>query len=55
MSDRENAIRALQKEWAENPRWQGVKRDYSAEDVISLRGSVAIDHTLAHQGAEKLW
>jgi len=55
MSNRENAIRALQKEWAENPRWQGVKRDYSAEDVISLRGSVAIEHTLARQGSEKLW
>lgn len=55
MSNRENAVRALQKEWAENPRWQGIKRDYSAEEVIHLRGSRAIEHTIARQGAEKLW
>lgn len=55
MCNRENAVRALQKEWAENPRWQGIKRDYSAEEVIRLRGSRAIEHTIARQGAEKLW
>jgi isocitrate lyase len=55
MSKRETAIRALQKEWAENPRWQGIKRDYSAEDVVRLRGSTVVEHTLARQGSEKLW
>ncbi|MFY9348420.1 MAG: isocitrate lyase, partial [Orrella sp.] len=55
MSNRENAVRALQREWAENPRWQGIKRDYSAEEVIRLRGSRSIEHTLAREGAEKLW
>lgn len=55
MSNRENTIRELQKEWAENPRWQGVKRDYSAEDVVNLRGSMLEEHTLARRGAEKLW
>lgn len=55
MSHRENAIRELQKEWAENPRWKGIKRDYSAEDVVNLRGSMLEQHTLAHRGAEKLW
>ena len=43
------------KDWAENPRWKGIKRGYSAEDVVRLRGSVQIEHTLAKRGAEKLW
>ncbi len=55
MTIREKALRDLQKEWAENPRWQGIKRDYSAEDVIRLRGSMPIEHTLAKRGSEKLW
>jgi len=54
MSQRETAIRDLQKEWAENPRWQGIKRDYSAEDVVNLQGSMVEEHTLARRGAEKL-
>ena len=45
----------LKKDWATNPRWKGVKRDYSAEDVVRLRGSVNIEHSLARRGAEKLW
>ena len=45
----------LKKEWAENPRWKGIKRGYTAEDVVRLRGSVHIEHTLARRGAEKLW
>jgi isocitrate lyase len=48
-------IEAIRKDWAENPRWRGVKRGYSAEDVVRLRGSVEIEHTLARLGAEKLW
>ncbi len=55
MSTRENEIRNLQKTWAENPRWQGIKRGYSAEDVVRLRGSVVVEHTLARRGSEKLW
>jgi len=55
MSQRENDIRQLQCEWAENPRWAGIKRDYSAEDVLRLRGSLTIEHTLARRGAERLW
>lgn len=55
MSNRETEIRNLQKEWAENPRWQGIKRNYSAEDVVRLRGSMVEEHTLARCGAEKLW
>ena len=45
----------MNKDWAENPRWKGVKRNYTAEDVVNLRGSVQIEHTLAKRGSEKLW
>ena len=37
---REHQIAALEKDWAENPRWKGIKRGYSAADVVRLRGSV---------------
>jgi isocitrate/methylisocitrate lyase len=50
-----NEATLLLKEWSENPRWRGIKRGYTAEAVIKLRGSVAIEHTLARRGAEKLW
>lgn len=48
-------IELLQKEWLEEPRWQGVERPYGAEDVLRLRGSVLVEHTLARLGAEKFW
>ena len=48
-------VAKLKKEWAENPRWKNVKRGYTAEDVVRLRGSLTIEHTLARRGAEKLW
>ena len=49
------AADALAHDWATNPRWAGVERPYSAADVVALRGSVAIEHTLARLGAERLW
>ena len=52
---REQAIQQLEKEWAESPRWKGVKRGYGAEEVVKLRGSLPIEYTLARTGAEKLW
>jgi isocitrate lyase len=52
---RDQQIAALEKDWAENPRWRGIKRGYSAADVVRLRGSIAVEHTLAKRGAEKLW
>jgi len=52
---RKHDVAALKKDWAENPRWRGIRRDYGAEDVVRLRGSVRIEHTLARRGAEKLW
>ena len=45
----------LKKDWEENPRWKGVTRPYSPEDVLRLRGTVEIEYSLARQGAEKLW
>ncbi len=45
----------IQNEWDTNPRWKNVKRDYTAEEVVKLSGSVRIDYSLAKQGAEKLW
>jgi isocitrate lyase len=45
----------LRKDWAENPRWKGIERGYAAEDVVRLRGSLVVEHTLARRGAEKLW
>ncbi len=52
---REGEIKKLEQDWAENSRWKGVRRDYTAADVVRLRGSVQIEHTLARRGAEKLW
>jgi isocitrate lyase len=45
----------LTRDWQDNPRWRGVIRGYKAEDVVRLRGSVHIEHSLARLGAEKLW
>ena len=42
-------------DWSNNPRWRGVGRNYSAEDVVRLRGTVHVEHSLARLGAEKLW
>ncbi|WP_003275160.1 isocitrate lyase, partial [Ralstonia solanacearum] len=52
---RELEVKKLQQEWDTNPRWKGIKRGYTAEDVVRLRGSLQIEHTLARRGAEKLW
>jgi len=52
---REQQISALEKDWATNPRWKGIKRGYSAADVVRLRGSFPIEYTLSRRGAEKLW
>ena len=45
----------LSLDWSNNPRWTGVTRTYSAEDVVRLRGTVHVEHTLARRGADKLW
>ncbi|CAH0216827.1 isocitrate lyase [Microbacterium sp. Bi128] len=51
----EQQAAALELEWAANPRWEGVTRDYKASDVVRLRGRVSEEHTLARRGSEKLW
>ena len=48
-------IQELTNSWDRDERWTGITRPYSAEDVIKLRGSIDIEHTLAKRGAEKLW
>jgi len=45
----------IQKDWDENPRWEGIQRDYTAEQVEQLQGNVIEEHTLARRGAEILW
>jgi isocitrate lyase len=45
----------LKHDWATNPRWKGVTRAYTAEDVVRLRGTVPVEHSIAKLGAEKLW
>jgi len=46
---------ALENEWKENARWSGIERPYSAQDVLRLRGSFAVEHTLARMGADRMW
>src|SRR5919201_4152354 len=46
---------ALEREWASNPRWQGIRRDVPAAKVLRLRPSVLVEHTIARRGAERLW
>ncbi|HMW94967.1 MAG TPA: isocitrate lyase [Chitinophagales bacterium] len=55
MATRQERIDALKKDWAENPRWKGIKRPYTAEEVVSISGSVQVEYTLAKNGAQKLW
>ena len=54
-TQREWASFKLQQDWSELPRWRGIKRNYSAKDVIDLKGSVQEDYTLAYRGANNLW
>ncbi|MFQ5757070.1 MAG: isocitrate lyase, partial [Acidiferrobacterales bacterium] len=49
------AITELKRDWMENPRWRGIERAYTAEDVVRLGGTVPIEYTLAQRGADRLW
>jgi isocitrate lyase len=53
--DQTQTAAELETEWKTSARWNGIQRDYTAEDVIALRGTVAEEHTLAKRGAENLW
>lgn len=46
---------ALEKDWAENPRWAGIKRTYSGADVVNLAGNYQLEYSIARMGAERLW
>ncbi|ABI70955.1 MULTISPECIES: isocitrate lyase [Shewanella] len=52
---RQQQVDAIKKDWAENPRWKSVKRPFTAEEVVALRGSVVPENTIAKMGAAKLW
>lgn len=52
---RQERAKRLEENWKSDERWNGISRPYSAEDVIRLRGSIDIEHTLAQRGSEKLW
>ncbi len=45
----------LENDWKTSPRWKGITRDYTGEDVAKLRGSVKVEHTLGRMGSERLW
>ena len=53
--NRKEQADALRQEWQDDSRWANVRRNYSAEDVVRLRGSIQPEYTLARRGAEKLW
>ncbi len=55
MAERRFETKALERDWENNERWDGIVRDYTAEDVLRLRGSIDIKYTLAELGAERLW
>ncbi|HEU0012291.1 MAG TPA: isocitrate lyase [Longimicrobium sp.] len=55
MSQVDERARDLQIRWVTDPRWEGITRPYSADEVLRLRGSVPVEHTLARRGAERLW
>ena len=55
MFDRAVQQQRLSNEWSTHPRWRGIQRPYSAADVVRLRGTVHIEHSLAMLGAEKFW
>jgi len=55
MKTQQPTAEQIKLDWSNNPRWHGVVRNYTAEDVVRLRGSVHVEHSLARLGAEKLW
>ena len=55
MTDKSMMKTMIEKDWNENPRWDGIERPYTADEVVNLKGSVNIEHTLAKNGANKFW
>lgn len=54
MSKQERAM-AIRQDWENNPRWEGIRREYAADDVAALQGTIQIEYTLARRGAERFW
>lgn len=54
-TERKKDAEALEERWVRDPRWRGIKRDYTAADVIKLRGSLKVSYTLAEAGSQRLW
>src|SRR5512144_1400808 len=52
---RQPSVEELRTRWETDPRWKGIRRDYSVKDVVALRGSVHVECSLARRGAERLW
>ena len=55
MYHRQPSTKDLRHRWKTEPRWAGIRRDYTADEVVRLRGSLHVESTLARRGAEKLW
>ena len=57
MSEQDRSWKAyqIQRDWSNNPRWAGIHREYTADQVVRLQGSNPVEHSLARRGAEKLW
>ena len=55
MSNGDVIATMMEQHWNAHPRWNGVARPYKPEDVLRLRGSVLVEHTLARMGAERMW
>ncbi len=55
MVDKDGSRGEVERMWADQKRWNGIMRPYTADDVVRLRGSVQIEHTLARLGCERLW
>ncbi|PWK21272.1 isocitrate lyase [Maribacter polysiphoniae] len=53
--EKQDRIQALIADWTTNPRWKGIERPYTAEEVVKLQGSYKLEHSIARLGAEKLW
>ncbi|XZG69875.1 isocitrate lyase [Chitinibacteraceae bacterium HSL-7] len=55
MKSKQDRINELEQDWQNNPRWAGIQRAFTGADVERLRGTLQIEYTLAHRGADKLW
>ena len=55
MVDKSTMKALIEKDWSDNPRWKGIERPYTSEEVVNLKGSVNIEYTLAKNGANKFW